>query len=104
MTRLFTLVPAMTPACDDCDQPSDWWLLDPNGTVVGFYCDTCGPRQARKANGAEPTATISDGFGSEWVLCNRAGGCGLEVVRPGKVQCWCDDGSDEPPTWDEDEP
>jgi hypothetical protein len=32
---------------------------------------------------------ISDGFGNEWSLCDRQP-CGLEVVRPGKVQCWCD--------------
>jgi hypothetical protein len=32
--------------------------------------------------------TITDGY-SEWVKCDRKD-CGLEVVRPGKVQCWCD--------------
>lgn len=32
---------------------------------------------------------IEDGFGSTWPLCLRAE-CGLQVVRPGKVQCWCD--------------
>jgi len=32
--------------------------------------------------------TIEDGFGSEWVRCDTR--CGLEVVRPGRVQCWCD--------------
>jgi hypothetical protein len=31
-----------------------------------------------------------DGFGSCWNLCQRSD-CGLHVVRPGKVQCWCDD-------------
>lgn len=39
--------------------------------------------------------TISDGFGNEWVLCGRED-CGLEVVRPGKVQCWCDSGGEAP--------
>jgi len=33
--------------------------------------------------------TIEDGFGSVWELCRRAN-CGLEVVRPGKSQCWCE--------------
>lgn len=33
--------------------------------------------------------TISDGLGSEWPKCMP--NCGLEVVRPGKVQCHCDD-------------
>lgn len=33
--------------------------------------------------------TISDGY-QEWPLCSRQN-CGLVVVRPGKVQCWCDD-------------
>ena len=35
--------------------------------------------------------TVEDGFGGEWIMCERAD-CGLEVVRPGKVQCWCDAG------------
>lgn len=33
--------------------------------------------------------TISDGY-QEWSMCDRKD-CGLHVVRPGKVQCWCDD-------------
>ena len=32
---------------------------------------------------------IEDGFGNAWVMCEDVD-CGLEVVRPGKVQCWCD--------------
>lgn len=35
-----------------------------------------------------------DGFGSAWACSNEARvsrTCGLQVVRPGKVQCWCDD-------------
>ena len=39
---------------------------------------------------------IEDGFGSVWTACDRDD-CGLQVVRPGKVQCWCDDGSTDPP-------
>jgi len=35
---------------------------------------------------------LDDGFGSTWRRCDRVN-CGLQVVRPGKVQCWCDDGS-----------
>lgn len=34
--------------------------------------------------------SLNDGFGNEWDLCDRRD-CGLEIVRPGKVQCWCDD-------------
>lgn len=41
--------------------------------------------------------TIDDGYGSEWELCRRPD-CGLEVVRPGKVQCWCDNGPG--PCWE----
>ena len=33
--------------------------------------------------------TVDDGFGGEWLRCKAS--CGLEVVRPGKAQCWCDD-------------
>jgi hypothetical protein len=33
--------------------------------------------------------SIEDGFGNVWELCGRPD-CELEVVRPGKVQCWCD--------------
>jgi hypothetical protein len=32
--------------------------------------------------------TITDGH-TEWSKCARRD-CGLAVVRPGKVQCWCD--------------
>lgn len=32
---------------------------------------------------------IEDGFGGVWYCCKRPD-CGLHVVRPGKVQCWCD--------------
>lgn len=31
---------------------------------------------------------IDDGFGSVWLKCHP--NCGMEVVRPGKAQCWCD--------------
>ena len=31
---------------------------------------------------------IEDGFGSTWSKCHEH--CGLNVVRPGKVQCECD--------------
>lgn len=34
---------------------------------------------------------VSDGW-QEWPMCRRSN-CGLQVVRPGKVQCWCDDGT-----------
>lgn len=32
---------------------------------------------------------IDDGFGSIWTLCRPD--CGMEVVRPGKVQCDMED-------------
>ena len=32
---------------------------------------------------------IEDGFGNSWCKCEKPD-CGLEIVRPGKVQCWCD--------------
>jgi hypothetical protein len=37
------------------------------------------------------TNTIEDGFGSCWKRCALGDLCGLHVVRPGKVQCACDD-------------
>ena len=33
--------------------------------------------------------SIEDGFGSCWAKCDKPD-CGLQVVRPGKVQCHCD--------------
>jgi len=32
--------------------------------------------------------TVEDGFGNCWFRCKAD--CGLEVMRPGKVQCYCD--------------
>lgn len=34
--------------------------------------------------------SVCDGNGSVWPKCSNSE-CGLHVVRPGKVQCWCDD-------------
>jgi hypothetical protein len=45
------------------------------------------------AMAAEPYGKVTDGEGSDWPRCKAD--CGLEVVRPGKVQCVCDD-RDEP--------
>lgn len=37
-----------------------------------------------------PNGSIDDGHGNVWPLCKRPG-CALEIVRPGKVQCYfCD--------------
>lgn len=37
-----------------------------------------------------PNGSIDDGHGNVWPLCKRPG-CVLEIVRPGKVQCYyCD--------------
>ena len=44
--------------------------------------------------------TVEDGFGNVWSLCDRPN-CALEVVRPGKVQCWCD--SEDGPLWSRDD-
>ena len=35
--------------------------------------------------------TVEDGFGSCWKRCALGDMCGLHVVRPGKVQCACDE-------------
>ncbi len=33
--------------------------------------------------------TVTDGY-TTWCMCDKKD-CGLHVVRPGKVQCWCDE-------------
>lgn len=43
----------------------------------------------RMAKATKMDNTIDDGFGNVWELCDRPN-CGLEIVRPGKTQCWCD--------------
>ena len=43
-----------------------------------------------KDNSKKPEEIISDGFGNIWAKCKMGERCGLEVVRPGKSQCWCD--------------
>jgi hypothetical protein len=45
-------------------------------------CDKGCSEGLAKAFGSK---AITDGFGNWWNLCN--GECGLEIVRPGKVQC-----------------
>ena len=35
--------------------------------------------------------TVEDGFGNCWKRCALGDMCGLHVVRPGKVQCVCDE-------------
>lgn len=44
-------------------------------------------RDAFRAN--RDADTIQDGFGSTWVKCSPT--CDMQVVRPGKVQCSCDE-------------
>jgi hypothetical protein len=50
-------------------------------------------RLARIAREALDTAStrreLDDGCGNRWPLCSPD--CKLEIVRPGKVQCECDD-------------
>jgi hypothetical protein len=38
----------------------------------------------------DTTPTVADGFGAHWDLCQAGAGCGLQIVRPGKVQCVAD--------------
>lgn len=40
--------------------------------------------------GENPMQSVTDGFGNVWPRCDLGSDCGLHVVRPGKVQCWCD--------------
>ena len=37
---------------------------------------------------------ISDGCGNSWSRCELGRHCGMHVVRPGKVACWCNDADD----------
>ncbi len=32
---------------------------------------------------------INDGCGNSWLRCELGRHCGMHVVRPGKVACWC---------------
>ena len=41
-------------------------------------------------NSKKQSDYLDDGFGNKWHKCELAGECGLEIVRPGKSQCWCD--------------
>lgn len=34
---------------------------------------------------AKPEHILDDGFGNRWIKCHDH--CGLQIVRPGKVQC-----------------
>jgi hypothetical protein len=57
--------------------------VDPSLSAAVHDCPDC--RCAlRAANG-----TVSDGY-QEFIKCERGPACGLEIVRIGKVQCWCD--------------
>ena len=42
--------------------------------------------------GSDDFGTVEDGNGGVWPLCGPY--CGVAVVRPGKVQCECDDDPD----------
>jgi hypothetical protein len=47
-------------------------------------------KSEHKRIAAQGGRILDDGFGNQWVKCE--GRCGLEIVRPGKVQCeveWC---------------
>jgi len=41
-------------------------------------------------NSKNQNKILDDGFGNAWVKCQEFGDeCGLQIVRPGKTQCWC---------------
>lgn len=65
---------------------------------VGMINEATGTGSATGAAGCLPYY-VNDGFGNGWE-CRRglpSGNCGLEVVRPGKVQCGrCDNVTDSP--------
>jgi hypothetical protein len=42
-----------------------------------------------KENSKDPNK-LDDGFGNVWFKCELGSDCGLQIVRPGKSQCWCD--------------
>ena len=42
-----------------------------------------------KANSSDPNK-LDDGFGNVWSKCELGSDCGLQIVRPGKTQCFCD--------------
>lgn len=58
--------------------------LDVVGPVTGEH-----PAVELYDRDAEDNSMVGDGFGSQWAKCGP--GCDLEVVRPGKVQCSCED-------------
>ena len=43
----------------------------------------------KKVNSNDPNK-LDDSFGNVWFKCELGADCGLEIVRPGKTQCWCD--------------
>lgn len=70
-----SIIDAVAVAVLSATEPPDGKMHD---------CPRCDCRQ-RQDNGS-----VEDGFGSVWAKCSHPQ-CGLAVVRPGKVQCWCDD-------------
>ena len=68
----------------------DWELLtnDELDQLLAEAQVEKGRRENTDIEDAE-SGTLDDGFGNCWVKCERPD-CGLEIVRPGKVQCYCD--------------
>lgn len=56
---------------------------DPDEYAEGFVD---GYMAARRDALEAIAVTVSDGFGGQWLKCDRDD-CDLKVVRPGKVQC-----------------
>jgi hypothetical protein len=73
---------------------------EPAATVCeaceGIRSDLCAKCSPDEPAAPEKGAWIADGFGNTWKKCEREN-CGLEIVRPGKVQCvLCESESVEP--------
>lgn len=75
-----------------------WLIVRPDGTTIGAglltIADMPGlyqwfPMAAQPLPDVD-YGEIDDGFGSTWSLCKPD--CRLEIVRPGKVQCECENG------------
>lgn len=50
------------------------------------------PKVRERRESAEARGVVEDGFGGQWIKCSRT--CDLRVVRPGKVQCSCEERAD----------
>jgi hypothetical protein len=80
----------MTCTVPGC-QAEDMMTVMGDDQVFGSFCGL--PHLIEWATGTELVReNISDGFVNSWPLCKPD--CQLQVVRPGKVQCECEDEAD----------